>query len=352
MGRGDGLRVEWPSSPSRPPAREPGREVDTLDLLGNLSSHQGDDGGHDVDEARRKVDRPGDRRGVRHPHDEGHPERALIDEEAVVQLAVLSEHLAVVPGDDDEGVVVEAEVAELLQDLAHAGVGEGHLPLVGVPAPLRGERLGRLVGVVGVVEVDEQEEGPVLVLVQPLPGEASRLVALALADVADLVHGLEAVVVAVEALAGAEPPVENEGADDGPRRVASGLEHLGQGQARVRQPVRQVVAEPVGGGQGPREQGDVGGQGHGHRGADLLEQHALPGHRVDVRRGRPREAVGAQAVRPKRVDADEEDVHRSAGPRAAGRLKTDEAQAEEDRVDEAGRSVVSSAEGADHRRDP
>ena len=220
-----------------------------------------------------------------------------------------------VPGDDDEGVVVEAELPELLQDLAHAVVGKGDLSLVWVTLPLRGKRLRGLVGVVGVVEVDEEEEGLLLVRVEPVAGVAGRLVALALGEVADLVHGLEAVVVGVEALARAETAIENERADDGPGREASGLEHLGQRQARVGQPVQQVVAQPVGGRQGPREHGDVGGQGHGHGGVDVLEQHALPGHGVDVRCRRPREAVRAQSIGPQRVDADQEDVaDRGRGP--------------------------------------
>src|SRR5262249_61528228 len=86
------------------------------------------------------------------------------------------------------------------EDLADAVVRDRDLALVGVLAPLRGEGLGRLVGIVRVVEVHEQEERSVLVRVEPLPGHACGLVALALVDVADLVYFLEAVLVAVEAL--------------------------------------------------------------------------------------------------------------------------------------------------------
>ena len=307
-GGGHGLRIEGSGSPARAPSGEPGREIHSLHSLGNLRPHQGEDRGHDVDEAHGEIDLTCGGLRAGHPHDERHAKGTLVDEEPVVQLAVLAEHLPVVPGDDDEGRVVEAELPELLHDLAHAVVRERDLALVGLPLPLGSEGLGRLVGVVGVVEVDEEEEGPVLVLVQPLPREAGRLVPLALAQVADLVDGLEAVVVAVEALADAELPVENERADDGPGREASRLEHLGQGQASLGQPVQEVVAQPVSGRQGPREHGDVGGQGHGHRSVDVLEQHAFPGHRIDVRRGRPWEAIGAHMVRPQGVDADQEDV--------------------------------------------
>ena len=127
-----------------------------------------------------------------------------------------------------------------------------------------------------------------------------------------------------------ETPVEHEAADDRAGGEASRLEHLGQCQARLGQPILQVVTHPVSGRQGPREHGDVGGQGHGHWRVDVLEQHPLPGHGVDVRRGRPREAIGAQVVCSERVDADQENVA-DGGPRSgAGKEEPGaEAQAHE-----------------------
>ena len=156
VGRGSHrLGVERPSSQAGAIAGEPGRKVETLGLLLGGGSHQTGDGGHDVDQAHRLIDLSGQSLPPRHPEDEGHLESALVDEEAMIQFAVFSEHLPVIAGDDDERRVVEPQVLELLDDLAHAVIREGHLSGVGVVGPPGSEGLGRLIGVVRIVVVDE-----------------------------------------------------------------------------------------------------------------------------------------------------------------------------------------------------
>ena len=106
---------------------------------------------------------------------------------------------------------------------AHHLVGVGHLAEVRLARVAREEGLRRLVGRVGVVEVDPGEELLRLHALEPREREVHHLVALLLhgAEVDDLVlREVEAVGVVVEALVEAPPRVEHPGADEGAGRVA------------------------------------------------------------------------------------------------------------------------------------
>ena len=94
-------------------------------------------------------------------------------------LAVVEEPLAVVGGEHDERVVVAAELAEPVEQLAERRVGRGDLALVG-RAVARALGRGRRPGRVRLVEVDEQEERLAARAAQPVERPRHRLPAVAL----------------------------------------------------------------------------------------------------------------------------------------------------------------------------
>ena len=89
--------------------------------------------------------------------DEGHAQRGLVGEDPVGGLAVLAQAFAVVAGQDHEGAAVAALREERLEQGLEQRVREGDLAVVEVRGEARGERLGRHVGEVGLVEVNPQE---------------------------------------------------------------------------------------------------------------------------------------------------------------------------------------------------
>ena len=233
---------------------------------------------------------------------------------------MFAEHLAVVAGEDDEGVVVEPERTQLVEHLPDAAIGERDLTGIRIVAPLRGERLGGLVGIVRVVEVNEQEERLALVGIEPFAGDAGGLAALAFAQVADLVDSLEAVVVAVEALARAETAVEDEAADDG--AGASGPSQPGCAPAWRCLPASRfskLSRRPCAGGKVPVSieacAGSVIGTGVCTFSNSTPWCASASMFGVAARSN----AVGAEVVGAQRVDADEHDVADAAARVAAGR---------------------------------
>ena len=85
-------------------------------------------------------------------------ERGLVDEEAVDALAVLAQALAVVGRHHQERVVPQPQAAQGLVQAAHELVRPRDLAVVGPARVSAGVGLGRLVGIVRVVEVDPREE--------------------------------------------------------------------------------------------------------------------------------------------------------------------------------------------------
>jgi hypothetical protein len=73
-------------------------------------------------------------------------------------FAVVAEALAVVGDDGDERPVQQTDPGELVQDGAQGGVRERDLPIVRVVDEQGAERRRRLVGLVGVIEVQPGEE--------------------------------------------------------------------------------------------------------------------------------------------------------------------------------------------------
>ena len=155
---------------------------------------------------------------------ERHVLGGVVDEEGVRVLAVLAEALAVVGEEDEDRAVPDPRALQPRDEAPHDLVGVGDLAEVRLARVAREERLRRLVGRVGVVEVDPGEELLRLHALEPREGEVHHLVALLLdgAEVHDLVlREVEVVGVVVEALVEAPARVEHPGADEGAGRVAA-----------------------------------------------------------------------------------------------------------------------------------
>ena len=244
-------------------------------------------------------------------HDERDVLGGVVDEEGVRVLPVLPEALPVVGEEHEDRAVPDARALEPRDEAPHHLVGVGHLAEVPLAPVAREERLRRLVGRVGVVEVDPGEELLRLHALQPLEREVHHLVALLLdgAEVHDLVlREVEAVGVVVEALVEAPPRVEHPGADEGAGRVAARLHPLGERRRLLLDEEAAVVADAVLRGDEPGEDRRVRGKRQRHRGRGLLEEDALGGDRVDVRGVDAPEAVAAQSVGAQRVERDDDDV--------------------------------------------
>ena len=115
------------------------------------------------------------------PEHERHLERRLVGEEAVRQLAVLAERLAVVGGHDHQRRRLAA-AEERREERREEGVRGRHLAQIGIGLEAGGEGLRRRVGGVRVVEVHPEEAR--LAGVRRPPGErrGHHLVARPLGD--------------------------------------------------------------------------------------------------------------------------------------------------------------------------
>ena len=230
---------------------------------------------------------------------------------------------AVVAGEHHQRAALPAGRQQRAQ-LAQRGVGGGHLAVVGVARELGRERLRRLVGRVRIVEVHPGEGGPAVAVPHPLAGggDGRGRGALGQQERRGRAAVREGVVVDVEPAVQPESRVQRERAHERAGAIAALLQARGQrGRARGEAEAG-VVAHAVLERIAAREDVRVRRQGHDVVGVRALEPHALRRQPVDPGRPRPRVPVGAQRVRPQRVDGDQEDVEaRFAAdlPRPAGR---------------------------------
>src|SRR5262245_44274217 len=93
---------------------------------------------------------------------------------------MLAQSFAVVAHDDDDGIAVPAVLVEEGEELAEGGGGVGDLAVVGTAAVAGVIGWGRLVRIVGIVEVHPDEVRPGAVAVQPALGAAHHVAAAAL----------------------------------------------------------------------------------------------------------------------------------------------------------------------------
>ncbi len=263
---------------------------------------------------RRQVDR---RHHLRHSASRRDPgtanqernlEHRVVEGVGVGPLAVLTQALAVVRGDDHQGARPLARVAQRLEDPLDLLVDVGDLAVVGTlgKALIVGWRW--LVGGVGIVVVEPEKKAP---LPRPEPAQCHvrhRLgAALGIAGLGGAPPGAGEVV-EVESLLESVAAIEHDGADHRACLVAGLPEALGQGLVGVVQAEDSVVAHGVPGGAHPGQDRGVGGEREGSHGDRALEQHPLCGKLIQGGRLDPTGAVGAHVVGAQRVDGDEEDI--------------------------------------------
>ena len=164
------------------------------------------------------------------------------------------------------------------------------------------------VGIVGVGDVEEDEEGHVAVSrepgQEPIHVLTSGLAALAVGQGSLLVKLLEALVEVGEA-------ADEEDRRETGRGVARLTEDLGQGDGRAGQTIAEV-GDPMGGGVERSEQGGCRDLGPGGLNHGILEEGALGGQTIDDRARGPRVPVGAEVVAPQRVRPDDDHAPRPA----------------------------------------
>ena len=292
-------------------------------------------------------------------HDEGHAQAGLKTEAAVIEVVVVvAQGLAVVRGDDGQGLFhqpcrlqlveqdadlgvvvgdllvvagdVEGEIVALLEHL-RAADAEHLLPalpgdvdlLAGIEVLVVDEAilpfLRRVVGKVRVEIVDPQEVGPGAIdAVEELKRQTvDRLGAVGVFSLFNL--DLPRLDVGVESLIEAE--VRTQGAVGHHRvgGVARSLQLLGEHRELARDLQAHLaddaVVARIGGGE---DRGEAGaGLRPLHRG--LIEAHPLGRQRVDHRRRRTDVAVGGEVVGAQGVDGDQEDVAGGRQLRPGGR---------------------------------
>ena len=192
-------------------------------------------------DALRLVERRGD--------DQRHPDGRLVQQQAVLVFAVLTETFAVIGCYHDVGLVGAAGVVQPRGQPADQGVGPGDLTDVRPVGVSRPEGLGRIVRGVRIVQVHPHEERGGVVLSGPRQGGVDDLRSGTLQAAQkdrSLLGQLEIVEVAVEPLGQAPARVKDESSDEGAGAVAGLLEALGQGLQLFRGDVGAVVTYPRG----------------------------------------------------------------------------------------------------------
>ena len=238
----------------------------------------------------------------------------VVDEEAVLLLAVFAERFAVVADDDNHGVRQAAAAGEKVDQPADLRVRGGDLPVVRAFERRRKARtigLGRHVGTVRIVEVHPCEKRLVACAGQPGQRMVDHLAARTLRRVDPGGHfktrQIEVVVVVVESLRDAPPMVEDVGADKSSRAVAVRLHHLGQRRDFIADVEAAVVAHAVEGRERAGEQRRVGRQRQRRDRFGLLEAETARGEGVDHGGGRGSVAVASDVIGPQGVDAHQQD---------------------------------------------
>ena len=261
---------------------------------------------------------------------ERHAQRRLVDEDGVRHLAVLSQRLAVVGEHGDHRIGLATGRAKPVEEAPELRVGEGDLAVVEPAGELRPVGLGGIVGCVGVVEMDPDEERPPARVGEPPERVVDDLVGRPLGARSGDGALPEVLGEGVEALPEAEGGGHRVGPDEGRRAVALRLQPGGERLVARVEGKDDVVAHAVHGRIEAGQDRRVRRPGHGYRGLGLLEPRAPRGEGVEGPRARLARAVDADVVGPQGVDGDEEEV-RSRRP-----VPAPPPEGEPDQNDEAG----------------
>jgi len=286
-----------------------------VERVRRLDAHQVEDGRQDINGSDLGGHPNALEVGARHPDDQRHAHGGIVDEIAVFLLAVVAEALAVVSNHHHDRVLRKPSLVEPIQEPADLGVGEGDLPIV-EPALAASFKSGpvwlrRIVGFVGVVEVEPGKERPLVRLLEPLQTDVHNSVSRSLdSGQIELLVGrhLEVVVVALESLIQTPPLVDNESGDHRSAPVAGPRQPLGEGRLHIGQGDAAVKAHPVERRIKSSHDRRVRRQGKGGRRHRVLEEHTLRRQRVETRRLGGLISIAPDTIGPGGVEGYEENV--------------------------------------------
>src|SRR3989442_1309019 len=261
--------------------------------------------------------------------DERDVRRAFVDEEAVRQLAMFTEHLTMIGDHDDEGLVeasVGAKRCEQAPDLRVSARDFGVVRAVSRSWEARLKRFGRFVRSVRVVQVDPRKERALRLRLQPLECTIDDLGSRALnhvhcRGVREPVE-IEVVEVPIETLRNPPAPIENECADEAAGSKTLVVQRLGERELIVAKVEAAVVPHAVPAGKRTGHQRRMRGQRKRHHRRRVRESQAGGRQLVDVRRLRRSIVIAAEMIRPHRVERHEQEVAgtpRSDQPHAGDR---------------------------------
>jgi hypothetical protein len=227
--------------------------------------------------------------------DHRHVQRRFVEQEAVRQLPMLAERLAVIADDGDDGVLpIDAG-----EQAGNLGIGIGQLAVVGL-------RIGGGWGVrrMRIVEMYPGEEGTAVMSMQPGQGAVDDVTPPAFRFLRAGIGGIAPNVVVVDVEPAIEPEavVEDESADEGTGPVPPLLKGRGQRLPIGRKHPTAVVAQPVMRRDDARENAGMGGKGEGDGGVGVGEGCSA------LRQRGERWGVGAEVVGSGGVEGDEEEV--------------------------------------------
>ena len=230
---------------------------------------------------------------------------------------VVAEALAVIREHDDRRRVVPAARLEAREERADDFVRKRDLPVV------RGEireSIGRPIRLVGLVEVQEEEEAVRGQRAQPRfrGGQRLRARPLDLGDRPIRGHRRKRRVVDVEALPDAGLGAQDECGNESPGLVSRRAKHRGQRRRALAQREPQVVADLVLERQAAGEHRRVGGQRLWRVRVGAVEDDRFSRERRQSRRPSRRIAVDRQPIGAKRIDDNQDD--RPSGCRSRARL--------------------------------
>ncbi len=112
----------------------------------------------------------GSRRFQRRFQNERNVQRRVVKKQAVSIFSVLAQAFAVIAGDDDDGVVVDAGFLQKCNPVGDRGIGVGNFAVVQMVFVFLRERRRRLVGIVRIEQVHPHEVRSGAVLVEPAFG--------------------------------------------------------------------------------------------------------------------------------------------------------------------------------------
>jgi hypothetical protein len=222
----------------------------------------------------------------------------------VGRFLVLAQRFAVIrQGRHDGGPLADRDRSQQAADLR---VHERDLAVA--PSLKRGEGFGRLVGLVGIVQVHQRGRRARGVGLEPGQGPVHGLVAAALGQVSLDVTLAHLVVVLLEAAAQAVAVLEDEAAHEGARPIAPPGEGLGQRRRHGVQDECDVVVDPGPGGRQAGHQARVRRKRQRHVGVGFVKDDAAAGELVEHGRDSAIASERPDLVRSRRVHRDEHDV--------------------------------------------